>query len=521
MVSVGYRTLAQETPTRAFRSDVDDLLTVERVSVLPFTDNLQGIYSRPLEAHFISLVDKMHRWDYVKATSSGPLLSPEELEAAPDKALQLGQSLGADAFFASRISKGPNGVMIHVSLFLAKDGKLLAQAILKDYKQFNIEDLKEQTQRLLNEIVARLPYAGRILSRDANRVTVNLGLSDGLQKGQMLSVIQIVQAHRHPKFNFLIKTEKEIFGKVKILKVDETLSFGVVVSEKERGAIQKNAKIGALDFVTYSGNESLSLTPPPEDALSNRDDSAIAFGKDAREWRPQKPATFGQVGARLGMSQYSGSTQVSGVGALEANTFFAPSVLLEGELWITPEWTARARIKQGIVSVGNPRSGSTPGDLNQSLTYYELVGGYRLRFGPYAWSPYAEPFFGFMNFKLFTDNASPEAYTTQQFSGFKFGVNGAAPLGQGGEYGIGGEFAMVWKPTLKESPVTSGDSNEAQVVQFGVLGFKKLGERLKLQGNLDFEMYSANFSGAGTRAESASSSSHRFTTISGGLYYQW
>ncbi len=521
MVSAGYRTLAQETPTRAFRSDVDDLLTVERVSVMPFTDNLQGIYSRPLEAHFISTIDKMHRWDYVPASPSGPILSPEELEASPDKVKQLSQNMGADAFFVSRISKGPNGVTIHMSLFLTKDGKLLAQAVLKDYKQFNIEDLKEQTQRLLAEIVARLPYAGRILSREANRVTVNLGQKDGLQKNQMLSVIQIVQAHRHPKFHFLIKTEKEIFGKVKILKVDETLSFGVVVSEKERGAIQKNAKIGSIDFVTYSGGESLSLTPPPEDALSNREDGAIAFGKDPREWQPQRPASFGQVGARFGMSQFSGSTQVSGVGALESSTFLAPSVLLEGELWITPEWTFRARFKQGIVPVENPRSGSTPGDLNQSLTYYEAVGGYRLRFGPYGWSPYAEPFFGYMTYKLFTDNASPEAYTTQQFSGFKFGVNGASPMGDRGEYGIGGEFAMVWKPTVKESPVTSGDSSEAQVVQFGVLGFKKMGERLKIQANLDFEMYSANFSGAGTRAESASSSSHRFTTLSGGLYYQW
>jgi hypothetical protein len=80
---------------------------------------------------------------------------------------------------------------------------------------------------------------------------------------------------------------------------------------------------------------------------------------------------------------------------------------------------------------------------------------------------------------------------------------------------------MVWKPKVHESPVTSGDAGDAQVVQFGVLGFKKLSERLKLQGNIDFEMYSANFSGTGTRAEAASSSSHRYTTFSGGLYYQW
>src|SRR5688572_19520496 len=81
LVSMSYRTFAQESGG-AFRSDVDDLLTVQRVSVLPFTDNLQGIYSRPLEAHLISAVDKMHRWDYVPANSSGPIMSPEELEGS-------------------------------------------------------------------------------------------------------------------------------------------------------------------------------------------------------------------------------------------------------------------------------------------------------------------------------------------------------------------------------------------------------------------------------------------------------
>lgn len=522
-VSMGYRTFAQDVETApakgAYRSDIDDLLTIQKVSLLPFTDNLQGIYSRPLETHFISKLEGMHRWDFVPSNPSGPILSPEELEAAPDKAVQVSQGMGADAFFAARISKGPNGVTIHLSLFLTKDGKLLSQAILKDYKQFNINDLKEQTQRLLNEIVTRLPYAGRVLSREANRVTVNLGNKDGIQKNQLLSVIQIIQAHRHPKFNFLVRTEKEIFGRIKILKVEDTLSFGVVVSEKERGAIQKNSKIGPIDFVTYSG-DSLSLTPSPEETLTSRDDGDIAFGKNAKAWTPQNPATFGQVGARLGISQIREATDLAGVGPQSGQSNFSPSVILDGELWLTQEWTFHARLKQGIASVENPRAGSAPKTLSQSFAYYEGSVGYRLRFGPYNWSPYAEPFLGYLNSKLYSDSATPEVFLTQQYSGMKLGVHGAAPIGQG-DFGVGGEFSMVFSPKLKEAPVTSGGSAKNQVVQFGILGYKKMGERLKMQLNLDFEMYSSNFSGPGGRAEAASSSSQKFTTLSGGLYYMF
>ncbi len=519
------RTLAQapagaEGVRGTYRSDVDDLLTVQKVSVLPFTDNLQGIYARPLEAHFISVVEKMHRWDYVPATPTGPILSPEELESSPEKGLQVSQGLGVDAFFAVRMTKGPNGVMMHMSLFLAKDGKLLAQAILKDYKQFNIEALKEQMQILLNEIVNRLPYSGRVLSREGNRVTINLGTRDGIQNQQMLSVVQIIQAQRHPKFNFIVKTEKEIFGKIKVLKVEETLSFGVVVSEKERGAIQKNSKIGAVDFVTYGNSNSLSLTPSPEEGLTQREDSGIVFGKDAKPWLPTNAPTFGQVGGQLGLGRFNGNRDSTAAGAAEASNNIVPSVTLLGELWITQEWTFHAKLKQAIIPVENPVSSSSPGELNQSMQYYEAGAGYPFRLGPYIWSANVEPYLGFFYYRLYVDNSSPRVYTTMQYSGLKLGLRGSTPVGDGGQYGVGGDFSMAWNPAVSEQPSPSGDSTKGTVVQFGIFGFKRLGERLKLQANLDFEMYSSSFSGAGGGAASvATSASHRHTTLSGGVIF--
>jgi hypothetical protein len=517
-------TLAQDklAERATYHSDIDELLTLENVSVMPFTDNLQGIYSRPLEAHLISLVDKMHRWNYIPSNSSGPILAPEELEASPEKALQASQGLGVDAFFACQVTKGPNGITVHLSLFLTKDGKLLAQAILKDYKQFNLPDLKEQMQRLLAEIVARLPYSGRILSREANRVTINLGSRDGIQVGQVLSVIQIIQAQRHPKFNFLIRTEKEIFGRLKVLKVDETLSFGTVLSEKERGAIQKNAKIGPIDFVNYGNGDGLSLAPSPEEALGQRDDGKIVFGKDAHPWQPQAPPTFGQIGARFGLSEVSENMELSHAGSLSSETYTAPSIEIEGEIWVTPEWTFHAQIKQGITLISNPLPGSTPQKLNQLLTDYEAGFGYMFRFGPYIWSPYVEPFLSYFTTKFYTDSSSPQAYTTMDYSGFKLGLHGAMPIDASNKYGIGGIFAMTLKESLDETPVTSGASSTNNTVQFGIFGYQKLGERLKAQVNLDFEMYSTSFAGQGTRVgDSASSASQRYTTLSGGLYYMF
>ena len=514
LVSTGHRTLAQEAKVAegaTYRSAIDQLLTVEKVSVLPFTDNLQGIYARPLEAHFISLVDQMHRWDYVPANSSGPILAPEELEASPEKTLQVTQGLAADGVFATRITKGPNGIMIHLSLFLAKDGKLLSQAILKDYKQFDLADLKEQMQRLLSEIVTRLPYSGRVLSREGNRVTINLGLKDGLQKNQVLSAVQIIKANRHPKFNFLISTEKEIVGKIKILKVDQTLSFGNVVTEREKGTVEKSAKLGPLDFITYSGGQSLSLTPSPEEALAQKEGSAISFGKDAKAWQPRSAPIFGQVGGNVNMTRASYNRELTAGTSQSSSDDYAPGVGLEGEIWMTPEWTFHARLNHAFLSLKNS-SGTGPAKLNASLTEYEALVGYMFRFGPDSWSAFAEPFLGYFNSKLYVDTV----FTTQTHSGFKFGVRGAVPIDQNGVYGVGGEFSMALRSGLKESPDTGGVDSTG-VTNFGVFGYKKLSERLKAQVGLDFSMFSANFN----RTGQSSSSSQRFTTLSGGVYYMF
>jgi hypothetical protein len=504
-----------------FKSDVDDLLSVSKVTVLPFTDNLQGIYSRPLEAFFTEKIEAMHRWDFVKASSTGPVLSPEEFEASPEKLIQSTRGLGVDGAFSGRITKGPGGVNIHLSFFLSKDGKLLSQAILKEYKSFDVNSLNEQLMIMLKELVSRLPYAGRVLSRETNRVTVNLGSRDGLQPNQLVSVVQIVQAQRHPKFNFLIKTEKEILGRVKVLKVDETLSFGVILSEKEKGAIQRGSKVGALDFITYGNNNSLALTPTPEEQLGQRQDSGIAFGKEARAWQPTAPPTFGQVGGLVGLGQFKGNRQSTTLGSLESGNSFAPSVSLLGEIWLTQEWALHARLKQSLVPVKNPASGSSPNELNQSMSYYEAGAGYILRFGPHVWSANVQPYFGFFYYRLFADDSTPRAFTTSRFSGLKVGLKGATPIGTDGVYGVGGDFSMAYQPTVREAPESSGDSTKGSVIQFGVFGYKKIGERIKVQAGLDFEMFAANFSGAGSGNNTATSQSHRFTTLSGGVVFMF
>lgn len=503
-----------------YRSDVDTDLTIRNISVLPFSDNVQGIYARPLEQHMIEILRESHRWDYITANAVGPILSPLELEEDKAKARKISDSLEADAFIVSRITKGPKGISIVLDLFLTKDAQLLAQARVDNHSRFELERLKEKMNEMWQKVVSDIPYRARVLSRQGNRVTLNLGKRDGVRKDQVITVSQVIKANRHPKFRFIINTEKEILGRVKILKVDETLSFGMIISEKEKGAIQKDSKISGVKFVTYPSTDSLTRGTPAESQLMGRDDSAISFGQNAKAWLPKRPPSFGQFGARLGLGSYTGNFKLNSAGNLDSSNPYYPNIVIEGELWLTPKLTIHAGLKQGIIPISNPLSGSDPSDVSQSMSHYSFLLGYTMRLSPSVWGPSVELLAGYGLYKLFVDDSEPRGLTTMKYSGLKTGVRGQFPITADKMWFAGAQLFFFLNPSLSESPVTSGNSSDNTVNEFSVFGARKLGENLKVQVQLDFELYSSTFSGSGTRSgDSATSSSQRHTTLTGGVYY--
>ncbi|MDX9732171.1 MAG: hypothetical protein RBT63_10405, partial [Bdellovibrionales bacterium] len=218
----------------SYRSAIDESLTIQKITVLPGSDNTDGIYARPLEAHLIALTKTSHRWESVESGLQSLPKPPLDLENNATLARQLLFSNGADAAILPVVNRGPGGLTIRLNLFMKFDGRLLAQEIVRDHKRFELSDVKAVVSEMYTRLIATIPYEGLILSRQGTRVTVNLGKSDGIRPEQSVSAVQIITENRHPKFGFLISTEKEIIGQIKILKVDDTLSFGVITTEKER-----------------------------------------------------------------------------------------------------------------------------------------------------------------------------------------------------------------------------------------------------------------------------------------------
>lgn len=499
-------------------SKVDEALTIRKVAVLPVSDNLQGIYARPIEADLNNLVKNFHQWDLVEANFEGKPLTTAELETSPLAVLKYTKEVDADAFLAANVQKTPLGISIRLNLLLKSDGKVLLQEVLSDYPKFEIPELKTQVEMLFRKVVAKLPYTGLVLSRQQNTVTLNLGRSEGIVKDQTVTVIQIIKVTRHPKFNFLVSTDKEIIGKIKILKVDDTLSFGAVVSEKERGAIKRFSKVSGLDFVEYPapaelGSKALSL--------EDRADSKVTFGKNPGEWVPAEPPSFGQVGIKLGFGTFTESIDLSNSGSQSATSSLYPSLALFGEIWLNPTWIIRADIFQGIASVKNPLAGSAPSDLNAQISRYSLSVGYNFLLHDDFFGPKLQLRGGLSSYRAFVDNTNPMVFSTVNYSGLLLGVNGSLPVTNDKRWSVGAGLNLTMLAKLNETPESSGDSPKNSITDFNFYGEHRIRPNLNVTAGMDFWLYSTSFGGGGGRSNGdvASSLSQRHIILSGGIAY--
>lgn len=495
-----------------YKSEIDSLLTIRSITVLPVSDNLDGIYSRPLEQHILEVLGADHKFESRSANISGPILTPEELEDSYSQSQQLAASLSTDSYLATRISKGPRGIAVKMTLFLTKDARVLVKQELNDFKLADIASLKQQVGQLVRKVLSALPYDGMVLSREGTRVTVNLGTKDGVIKDQVVSVVQIIKATRHPRFNFLVSTEKEILGKVRLLKVEDTLSFGRIVTEKETNAVQVFSKISGLDSVVYADSGQLSDGEINEGSLKERPESPVTFGQNPTEWLPTRKPTFGQVGARVGLGSYSEKVARTS-DSLEVDAPFYPFIGIDGEVWLTPIWSMHAGIRQGIITTDNPVSGGSPSELSHRVSSYDFLVGYNLRLGPNMDSPKVEVMGGFSNYEMYVDASNPVGLTTKNYNGMKFGLSGNYPLKEGSPFQVGAQMFFFFDADLNEDPGVSGKSDNT-ITQFGAYVDKNLKINLKARFHLDFELYSSNFSGG-----TATSGSQKHTSLSAGIYY--
>jgi hypothetical protein len=519
LLFISVPTLAQTT---SFVSQVDKDLNIQTVAVSPLADNVSGIYSKPLTEEISENIRSDKQWE-LKQYPSDLKFTNEQFEDNPKNVKVALAKAKADALISGRISKGPNGLSIKLTIFSAANGLPIATDSTAEYSGFEISDLKTQVRGVFQNLKQKIPYAGVVLSRKGNLVTLNMGSSMGLKPKDEVFAIQIIKVNRHPRFKFIVGTEKVVLGKIVVSKVDDYISFGSLVSEKEANAVVPNVKFTAPKYLSYPAIP-MTADGKMQPDLTNRPDSEVALGENPKEWVPERPPTFGKVGLLLGLGSYSIANNLAGVGGISESNQLTPSIHVTGEMWINPEWQFDVRLRQYVFSVGNgyPTT-STPDRLNISARETAFALGHNFLIGNDFFGSKIKVSGGWSTFEAFVDNSTPAAFNSSTYSGFYLGVLGSFPLELESKKPItlGGDFKYFLTPSLSESPTSSGNSSNSTIAAFSVFMDYRMSEKYVFKTQLMFDSFSTSFSGAGSRPQTATSASHTITTLAMGLEYMF
>lgn len=500
-----------------FVSNTDQDLSIRSVVIVPTVDNVSGIYSKPVEDELKQLLNEDKQWSLEKFAAELSTIKSTNLDERPEDVKAIMKATKGDAVLTSKVIKGPRGLSITLTLFVGREGLPLLQESLDNFKGFDTAQVRSEVRKLFENLKYRMPFRATVLSRRGQQVTINLGSNYGLKPESRVSVVQIVKINRHPKLHFMISTEREVLGRVKLFKVEPYLSFGYVEMEKDPGVITVGSKILPDEFVKYS----VPVTTPSGKVmqdLSTRPDKDVAFGDDPQEWLPERPPQFGRVDLMAGFSSYTQNATLQTAGSISGSQSLAPNILVRGEMWINPQWYISALLRQGVFQIDNGLQGSSPGNLNMALSQYSVGTGYNFLLTNDFFGPKIQLGAGYVNTDFTIDDSTPTAFTKMKYGGLVLTLAGQFPLSEELPIDLGAKFDFYVNESLSEN-IKSGDSSSSTINSFSFFVDYRLRTRFKIRGEILLEQFSTDFNGAGERTDPASSTSHKLTTVMGGIQY--
>lgn len=496
-----------------FVSEVDEDLSIKRVAIAPFQDNMSGIYAKALDQAAADWLEKDGQW--MKAAPVTGLPGLTRLEESPKEAAAWMKKAAASAILAGKVTKGPAGINIRLALFVGASGLPLLAEEQTEPAKFETDYIKGLTAQLIESMKQKLPYRGIIASRKGTEVTVNFGTNAGAKENQELPVIQILKINRHPRKKILVNAEKQIIGKIKIYKADENLSFGTILFEKEMDLLAPGHKVMSADQVKYP-EPILTADGQLMHDLSNREDKDLAFGEKPVEWLPEPAPQYGKIQLLAGLGQYTATANLTSVGSKSGSSSFAPHVAFNAEGWLNEDWFFDFKFKQSSFSIENNYPNSSPSNLNVSTTKYMLSGGRNFLLGTDFAGPKLQLMLGFGKFASRIDESNPVLYSNMEYGGLLVSLNFSTPLADQSPWDLGARIHYYPSPNASTS-VNSGAAGSTSVNDFAMTMGYHVRRNFRYIGELAFEYYNSDFTGSTTWP--VSNVTHKSTTLMLGVEY--
>lgn len=186
--------------------------------------------------------------------------------------IKIGKALNADAIITGSISMADRA-SITAQIFDAKEGQMLAMESFQEKGEAE-PLIKRGIQSLAYKLVNRIPYKGIVIDKSEKNYSVDAGRNQGVGKGTVMSVYEIVGINRHPFLGDVVSVDKAEIGTLVVTDVSENSSVAKIRSLKEGREIRVNNKID------YKPIKEIIPMPVAAEAIIKKAERPVAFSSN-------------------------------------------------------------------------------------------------------------------------------------------------------------------------------------------------------------------------------------------------
>ena len=201
--------------------------------------------------------------------------------------VKIGKVLKADALVTGSVNIGDT-VSITAQIFDTKEGQMLAIESFQEKGEAGVM-IKKGTQMLAYKLMNRIPYKGVVSDKNEKGYTIDAGKNQGVAKGTVMSVYEIVGITRHPFLSDVISVDKADIGTLVVADVSENSSIAKIKSLKTGREIRVNNKID------YNPVKEIIPRPAAETIIKNVERPAASPSNESGRFTIDEALTFNKI----------------------------------------------------------------------------------------------------------------------------------------------------------------------------------------------------------------------------------
>lgn len=470
-------------------ADLDRRYALGTAAALRSNDNVDGLFSDYIATAYKNYFAGQSRFSLQDLGKADALLSSSKLPyhqilQDPEILGQVARAIRAESLFRTIVRKEGRQYRFTIEWLHAPRMDLLASEsfVLEEPPAGSegLGDIETPLQGAMDRLVGKVPFFGQVTGRDNDSVTIDMGRSSGLKRGDVLTVSTLDQVKTHPLLRTVVHWDLAPVGKVEIEEVDEKISFGRVIEEEPALRIAKWQKVSRITHA-----------PEPE----------TTAGPTGEENVPPEPPRLGWVSGGLALGNFGRQYSKAGEGATGGGLLLGPHA--EGQLWLTKDWFGELATSYSFWSHSqkNLATGEESDSVSASASTFRIAGGYAHPVGGDFFGPKGWVKLGFQA-ASFTLPSSAARFTGPiSIKGLFIGLGGDLPIRSKYRAILDLQFGLFPSASVIEG--LTGGVNSASQIRLFLGGTYEYAPRLSFRAGFDILSHSVSFSAAETLSQTS------------------